>query len=200
MGNPLSDDLILHARRVAGVLGERGVAHAFIGGLAVNAWAVPTPTYDIDVCASLTPEEVPLLIQRLEKDGFIPPPSAWLESVGPARFQEFTLHWAYGDRLRAVDIFLATDPFQQEALVRSRGIELETGFHARVATPEDLVIYKLLANRPKDRAAVERLLILQTGLDLPYLWKWGRRFNIVDRLREALGEAGYDRAALPGAE
>ena len=191
---------MLQARRIAAVLGERGVAHAFIGGLAVNAWSVPTPTYDIDLCASLAPEDVPSLVRRLEHDGFLPPPTTWLESVGPAKFQEFTLHWAYGTRLRAADIFLATDPFQKEALSRSRVVELDIGFSTRVVVPEDLVIYKLLANRPKDRAAVERLLLLQTGLDLAYLWRWGRQFGIVNRLRDALGEAGYDPSTFPSSE
>ena len=111
----------------------------------MNAWSIPVPTYDIDLCAELTPEDVPGLIAELERAGFVPPATSWIESIGSARFQEFTVHWPIQDGLRAADIFLATDAFQKSALSRRRRVELEEGFQTDVISPEDLLPYKLVA-------------------------------------------------------
>jgi len=89
----MADELLDRARQLAELLSARGIAHAFIGGLAMNAWTIPVPTYDIDLCAKLTPEDVPDLIAELDRAGFVPPETSWIEAIGSARFQEFTVHW-----------------------------------------------------------------------------------------------------------
>ncbi|MEK7468019.1 MAG: hypothetical protein AAB074_11440 [Planctomycetota bacterium] len=50
----MKDDILSQARRLAEVLSSNRINHAFIGGLAMNAWSIPAPTYDIDLCADLT--------------------------------------------------------------------------------------------------------------------------------------------------
>lgn len=185
----MGDDLLGQARRLAELLSARGIAHAFIGELAMNAWSIPVPTYDIDLCAELTPEDVPDLIARLEKAGFVPPATHWIESIGSTRFQEFTVHWPFQDGLRAADIFLATDAFQQAALSRRRRVELEEGFRTDVISPEDLLLYKLVAYRNKDRAAIERLLAVQTALDWNHVRHRAARLDVTARLEEALRDA-----------
>jgi len=183
------------ARRLAEVLSARGTAHAFIGGLAMNAWSIPVPTYDIDVCVGLEADEVPDLIAELDRAGFVPPATPWLETIGTARFKEFTVHWPYRDGLRAADVFLATDAFQKSALSRRRRVELDEGFTTHVASPEDLLLYKLVAWRNKDRAGIERLLAIQSSLDWRYAREWARRLDVTPRLEEALREAGLDPAS-----
>ncbi|GIW71013.1 MAG: hypothetical protein KatS3mg102_0555 [Planctomycetota bacterium] len=190
MQPPLASELIARSRQLAEILSARGTEYAFIGGLAMNAWTIPVPTYDIDLCAELEPDDVPALLEELEAGGFVPPPTSWIDAVGPARFRELTVHFPYGSGLRPVDIYLATDAFQREALARRRGVELDAGFFAYVATPEDLLVYNLLAWRPKDRSAIERLLLVQRDLDWDCVRGWSARFGVEDRLREALSEAG----------
>ena len=103
----MADDLLDQARRLTELLTARGVTHAFLDGLAVNVWSIPVPTYDIDLCADLAPEDVPDLIAELDRAGYVPPATSWIESIGSARFREFTVHWPFQDGLRAVDVFLA---------------------------------------------------------------------------------------------
>ena len=186
----MADDLLGQARRLAELLTSRRITHAFIGGLALNAWSIPVPTYDIDLCAELTPEAVPDLIAQLDRAGFVPPATAWIEAIGSARFREFTVHWPFQDGLRAADIFLATDPFQKSALSRRRRVELDEGFLTDVISPEDLLLYKLVAYRNKDRAAIERLLTIQSALEWSYVRAWALRLGVTPRLEEALRDAG----------
>ncbi len=160
----------------------------------MNAWTIPVPTYDIDLCVGIGADDVADLIRQLDGAGFVPPPTSWLESVGAAKLQEFSVQFPYDAGLRPVDIYLATDDFQREALSRRRRIELEEGFHTYVVTPEDLLIYKLIAWRHKDRSGLERLLVVQRDLDWDYLRRWARRLGIESRLVEVLREAGLESA------
>lgn len=111
----------------------------------MNVRAVPLPTFDIDLCTAIRPDEVADVIALLERDGFIPPPTTWIESVGSQKFQEFTVHWPFGLGVRPADIYLATDEFQKSAPARRRRVDLEVGFASDVVTPEDLLRYKLVA-------------------------------------------------------
>ena len=192
MEPPLANELILRARRLAVLLSARGTEYAFIGGLAMNAWTIPMPTYDIDLCVAVAPDDVQELVRELDAEGFVPPSTSWLESIGRARFQEFTVHFPHGTGLRPVDVFLATDAFQREALSRRRSVELEAGFQTYVVTPEDLLVYKLIAWRQKDRSAIERLLAVQQDLDWDYVKRWAARFDVEGRMREARREAGLE--------
>ena len=175
------------ARQLDRLLRSRGTPFAFMGGLAVNAWSIPAPTYDIDLCADLPEEAVPALVRELESEGFAPPPTAWLESVGRARFREFSVHWPFQDGLIPADFFVALDEFQMEALGRRRNVELDDGFTTDILAPEDLLVYKLIAWRPKDRAAIERLTMVQTSLDWDRVRRWARVYGVEDRLQEARG-------------
>lgn len=161
-----------------------------MGGLAINAWAIPTPTYDIDLCVAASEGDVPSLVRALAAEGFIPPPTPWLESVGRAKFREFTVSWPFQDGLIATDFFLALDPFQAKALDRRRTVELDDGFQTEILVPDDLLVYKLIAWRKKDQEAVERLLAVQRDLDWPYVRAWAERFGVVERFRESLRDAG----------
>ena len=93
-------------------------------------------------------------------------------------------------RLQAVfpaDFFVALDEFQMEALGRRRTVELDDGFTTDILAPEDLLVYKLIAWRPKDRAAIERLTMVQTSLDWDRVRRWARAYGVEDRLQEARG-------------
>lgn len=190
MDGPLGSELIRRARLLASVLESRGTHHAFIGELAMSAWTIPVPTYEIELCLAIGSEAAPDLVRALGVEGFVPPPTTLMESIGTARFQEFTVHFPYGTGLRPVDMYLAIDAFQLEALSRRRRVELEAGFFTYVATPEDLLIYRIIAWRPKDRSGIERLLAVQRDLEWLYLRKWASRFHLDERLGEVLRDAG----------
>ena len=163
-----------------------------MGGLAVNAWAIPTPTYDIDLCADLDEAHVPELLKALEAEGFVPPPTSGIESVGKAGFREVSVQWPFQGGLIPADIFIALDEFQRQALVRARRIELDEGFQTHVLLPEDLLVYKLIAYRAKDRAGIERLLAVQQSLEWAYVRRWAEHYDLAVRWREVLREAGIE--------
>src|SRR5262249_2445615 len=58
-----------------------------------------------------------------------------------------------------LEISLALSPFEREALKRAMAVDFG-GVSIQVAIPEDLVIYKVLAWRDRDRYDIEQLLTL----------------------------------------
>lgn len=53
-------------------------------------------------------------------------------------------------------------------------------------TAEDLILFKLLAHRPRDLGDVADVLFVQGQLDENYLHHWADQLGITDRLANAL--------------
>lgn len=74
---------------------------------------------------------------------------------------------------------------------RARKVDLDDGVSARVLSPEDVIIHKLIADRAKDDADIEDIQQTEPSLDWDYLNKWfdawelRQRFErIAARMRE----------------
>lgn len=91
-----------------------------------------------------------------------------------------------------MDVIASETRYQDEALRRSRAVDLGEGLSARVLSVEDVIVHKLIANRSKDDADVEDILRASPSLDWRYLDGWfdawdlrGRFERIVARMRDA---------------
>jgi hypothetical protein len=92
-----------------------------------------------------------------------------------------------GGRGIDVDIFLAETRFQRE-MMRRRRKDVLWGIPVELVTSEDLVLLKLLANRPRDLGDIEDLRMVQGDLDEAYMRRWAAELGITDRLERALSE------------
>jgi hypothetical protein len=86
-----------------------------------------------------------------------------------------------------VDLFLAETPFQQEIVKRRKQVETLDGT-IWIASPEDVVLLKLIANRNRDKSEIQDVLFTQGELDRDYLLQWSEHLKIRDRLEVALDE------------
>jgi hypothetical protein len=55
-----------------------------------------------------------------------------------------------------------------------------------LVSPEDLILLKLLANRPRDIADIGDVFFMQGQLDVTYMKKWAQRLGVADRLEPFL--------------
>lgn len=156
---------------VAAALQSLTAPSMIIGGIAVIARGVPRQTIDIDAIVwaeSLDPES---LLQALARHHLLPRIDDAL--VFARRHQILLLrHEPSGT---PVDLSLAWLPFEREALQRSTVIDFG-GVFIHVAAAEDLIIYKAVAWRDRDRSDIERLLT-----------RYGRQLNL-DRIRALVRE------------
>jgi predicted nucleotidyltransferase len=162
---------------LAAALREAGAPFMLIGGIAVIARGVARVTTDVDAtirAAGLNVEELAHILERHGIVGRIP------DLIAFAQAQQVLLlrHEATGT---PIEVSLAWLPFEEEALARAEELDLVAG-SVPVALAEDLVVYKAVAWRERDRADVERLLT-QHGdrIDL------ARVRRIVQEFAEALG-------------
>jgi len=147
-----------------------GCPAMLIGGLAVIARGIPRQTIDIDAVVQGEGLDIEALLQVLERSGFTPRVP---DAIAFARQRQVLLmrHQASGVPL---DLSLGWLPFERDAMSRATPVDL-AGVTLPVATAEDLVVFKAVAWRDRDRGDIERLVI-----------RYGDTFNF-GRIRETLG-------------
>ncbi len=173
--------------KIVTCLTELKIEYAVMGGLAVRAHAIPRPTNDVDLTISLARENLQNWFERLEIIGVTVPEtyrSGWVDSVAGMPIVKLR---TYLDPKQSVDIdvFLAESEFQSNILARKVRVEVE-GSPIWFISPEDLILLKLIASRPRDLIDVADILFVQGELDQDYMQKWSRPLGIESQLKKAL--------------
>lgn len=176
------------ARQLVSLLEKLGAPYAIMGGLAVRMHALPRPTFDVDFTVALPRESLGDLYEAAEALGFSIPASqrsGWIDQVRGLPVVKLQL--ILTDRIIDLDMFLAETPFQLQLLERRQRHSAE-GWEAWFVSPEDLILLKLLADRPKDRADIADVLFVQTTLDKTYLRRWAAQLGVAHVLEAALDD------------
>lgn len=145
-------------RALWSALDRHGRPAMIIGGVAVIAHGVPRLTVDIDATVAAAGTDVDELINALTGDGI----QARIENAREfaERNQIFlAVHDLSGT---SIDLSLAWLPFEEAALRASQPCDY-AGVRIRIPRPEDLVVYKLVACRPRDLDDAEGLMLLHGG-------------------------------------
>lgn len=141
---------------VADVLEHLGRPAAIIGGIAVIAWGYARLTADIDCAIAAASTDSGEILTSFEQAGFA------ARNDDPVAFakENLVLLLRHVETGVEVDVSLAQLEFEGVAL---RAAVLKPFGRAKIRVPEltDLLIYKLIAGRPKDHEDVVELLALQ---------------------------------------
>lgn len=113
--------------------------------MAASLLGKPRLTADADAMLLLSLEEIPQLVARAEEEGLVRRLPNVIEFAQRSRVV-LLQHAASGIN---VDISLGFLPFEIEAVERSQGFQIGK-LTLPLPTPEDLVILKAVAHRPKD--------------------------------------------------
>lgn len=153
-------------------LDKAGIGSMVIGGMAVGVWGEPRLTRDIDMKVLLKRDTARRLIQVLGR-GY-----RSLHGDAEQSFREAGFAFFLDQHGSRVDLLLSDNAFDDEALARAVKVELAPRKKARVCTAEDLVIYKLLSDRPRDRADAQSVIDRQgKKLDRVYVERWLRELG-----------------------
>lgn len=155
----------LRASRVEGVV---------IGGVAVSLLAEPRLTKDVDAVVWLESSEWERFLNSGQKHGFVPRYDAPLEFARKNRILLLTHKPTKTD----VDISLGGLQFEREAIDRAISIRLGRAT-IKLASPEDLMVMKAVASRPRDWADIESLLNSFPNSDLKRVRHWTSEFAAV---------------------
>ncbi len=173
--------------KIAQALDKHKISYMVIGGQAVLLYGEPRLTRDIDITLGLGPDALPSLLRLVEDAGLTP-------LVDPAAFVKETLVLPCADETTGirVDFILSFSPYEQQAFERVRTERLGSA-SVRFASPEDVIIHKMVAGRPRDLEDVRGILAKMPAIDASYIRRWLRE------LGQATGapfEADFLRLAL----
>lgn len=180
------------ARDLVAIFEERRLAYAIMGGLAVRIHAIPRPTFDVDFTVAIPRAALSDFYRAAEARGYSIPSAqlaGWVDVVQSLPVVKIQC-WLEGKAID-VDVFLAETDFQEEVL-RRRQRHQTNGLEAWFVSPEDLILLKLIAGRPKDRVDIADVLFIQGQLDELYLRHWAGRLGVLPALEEALSARSED--------
>jgi hypothetical protein len=142
-----------------------------IGGIAASLLGTPRFTADLDAVFLISVDKIAGLLTEAKSVGFEP---RILDAEDFARKNRVLLlrHTLSGTN---IDISLGMLPFEWEMVERSQ--EKYYGrVKLRIPTPEDLIILKAVAHRPKDMLDIQAVITNTPKLDRQRIEVWVKQF------------------------
>jgi len=146
----------------------RGV---IIGGIASSLLGKARLTADLDAMIILSMENIPDLLETAEKLGIYPR----MENAAEFARKNRVLLLRHRDSATNIDISLGILPFEKEVVERSRQVVVGS-IKIQLPTPEDLIIMKAVAHRPKDMLDIQGIANANPNLDRKRIEFWVRQF------------------------
>lgn len=161
--SPLKDLLSwLKAAKAKGVI---------VGGVAASLLGRPRFTRDVDALVILDETHWKTFLTSGKKFGFEPRMTNCIKFAQEKRVLLVTHIKSKID----VDIIFAGLPYEEELIDRAVQVKVDT-FNVPLPTPEDLIVMKSLAMRPRDVGDIEGLIDAHAKLDLKHIRFWVGEF------------------------
>lgn len=188
-------DLVKTLDALVALLNRMHVDYVLMGGLVVRAYSIPRATEDVDITLSLDHERLPEFFEALEDQEYVVPEpykSGWLDELKGMHLVKLRRY--IGTHGVDVDVFLVESRFQEEIMSRRRIADVE-GRQLWIASPEDLMLLKLVSGRPRDWIDIADVFFTQgdLDLDLDYMQRWATELGVEKELVRALAERTDER-------
>lgn len=171
-------DPVVHAsffdalRDLVAWLDEADAPGVIIGGVAASILGRPRATRDVDVLTILPADRWESFLAIGERFGF----EGRIDDPLGFAARSHVLLLRHRPTSLQIDVSLGGLPFEEEAI--SRALRRDVGgVLLPLASPEDLLIMKAVAHRPRDVGDIEAILQVQQGLDLERVQRWLRAFS-----------------------
>lgn len=170
-------------RDVSQRLTAGGVAFMLTGSMAMNYYAQPRMTRDIDLVVKLASEQIDLLISMFETDYYVD-----RHAVARAISERLMFHLIHNETIIKIDcIILKSDEYRQEEFARRRLVALGD-FETWIVSREDLILSKLYwASDSKSELQLRDVKnLLTVDCDMPYLYSRAEDLGVKTLLMEVL--------------
>lgn len=154
-----------------------------IGGLAASLLGRPRLTRDVDALVLVDEGHWADFLAAGTEHGFIPRRD---DALAFAQETQVLLVRHQKSGIDA-DIVFGSLPFEKEAVARATWVELGD-VRAPLPLPEDLIVMKAVAHRPKDLADIEAILTAHPKLNLRRIRRWVREFASALSMPEILND------------
>lgn len=140
---------------------KTGVDGLIIGGVAASLLGRPRMTQDIDALIMLDASLWDSFVRAGRPLGFRPRRA---DALDFARRNRVLLMQHISSGI-GIDISLGALPFERESLKRAVRVRIEKGLIIPIPSPEDLIVMKAVAHRPKDMIDIESIVEATPRLD-----------------------------------
>lgn len=163
---------------IAAAMRVAGARWYLFGAQAAIMWGSPRLSADVDVTVELDRNAITVLIDAMRGQGFDP-------VISDVEFVERTrvLPFVHRPTRMPIDVVIAGPGLEEEFLNRAVDVALRDE-SIPVISPDDLIVTKILAGRPKDIEDV-RAVILARRNDIDLI----RVRSLLRLLEEALGQS-----------
>jgi hypothetical protein len=159
-------------KKIASSLDKYQIPYMVIGGQAVLLYGEPRLTKDIDITLGVGVDrlgEMKEIVDRLSL--------RYLTDRVDAFVKE-TMVLPVIDRKSGIriDFIFSYSPYERQAIQRAANIPFGRT-QIKFAALEDVVIHKMIAERPRDIEDIESILLKNPGYDSHYIEKWLAEFD-----------------------
>jgi Nucleotidyl transferase AbiEii toxin, Type IV TA system len=172
-------------RDVTQRLDVNGIAFMLTGSLAMNYYAQPRMTRDIDLVVALNENLTETFVRKFETDFYLDQ-----RTVAEAISRRSMFNLIHNRSIIKVDcVVLKTDPYRQEEFARRRRVSFGD-FETWIVSREDLILSKLYwAKDSKSEMQLRDVRNLLTdNVDMEYLRSRATTLEVNDLLEEATGD------------
>lgn len=172
-------------RDVSSRLEGAGISFMLTGSVAMNYYAQPRMTRDIDVVVSLNATQTEDFFRLFEKDYYFD-----RLNVAHAISRRTMFNLIHNDAVIKVDcVVLKTDAYRQEEFARRRQINLGD-FKTWIVSREDLVLSKLFwaKDSKSEMQLVDVRNLLTAEVDIEYLRSRAKILEVEELLEEFLAD------------
>jgi predicted nucleotidyltransferase len=150
---------------------DRGV---IIGGIAVGFLGKPRFTADIDAVFLLSTKDIPQFLNLAQAENIFPR----IQNAEAFAQKNRVLLLKHSPTDTDIDISLGILPFEHEMVERASTKSI-ADLSIRLPTPEDLIIMKAIAHRPKDLEDIRTIADKYPDLDKKRIEEWVKSFGDV---------------------
>ncbi len=171
-------------RDVTQRLESGGVAFMLTGSMAMNFYAQPRMTRDIDLVVQVTSNQTDLLVSLFEAEYYVD-----RLAIAKAISQRSMFNLIHNETVIKFDcIVLKNQQYRQEEFARRQRITLGD-FQIWIVTREDLILSKLYwARNSKSELQLRDVKnLLSSDCDMPYLFSRAEELGVKPLLEEIIG-------------
>jgi hypothetical protein len=163
---------------------QAGIPYMLTGSMAMNYYALPRMTRDIDVVIAIGPEDANRLVALFRPDYYVSE-----ESIRESLIHQSIFNLIHQESVIKVDCIIRKGTEYRRAEFERRQRISILDFATFIVSKEDLIISKLFWAKDSHSEVQLRDVknLLATGYDATYLRRWTRELGLDTLLEECLG-------------
>ena len=157
---------------ISSQLERRNISYMLIGGQAVLLYGEPRLTRDIDITLGVDVDKLNNIISLVD-DLCLKILSDNIETFVRETMVLPVVHEETGIR---IDFIFSFSPYERQAIEKARKVRM-LDQDVYFAAPEDVIIHKIVAGRPRDIEDVRDILLKMPEIDIAYIRQWLKDFS-----------------------